>query len=163
MNLSKKTMTRLLNADFRKKIIESAFKKETELTKQMKTYAKYIVDNQILARDMAFENDKSAMYGFQPINIICYVKNDNSVEKKFFEFKQVNHFLKNKNGLAAFEVVLCMLALIYKEEKQLIKNFNLDIINKELEKIEAEMLEKQKQEKEEENKENTDTTLSVAQ
>lgn len=132
----------MLNADFRKTILESAVKLISN--KKILQYSRYVVDSQIVHRDKRFENDKSAYYGFNPIYPLCAVLDDGTIDKRFFEFNIVNHFLKDKDGDSAVEVVKCMLVEWCKENKS-IKDFDIDKIDTELAKIEKEYLAKQKE------------------
>lgn len=93
-------------------------------------------------------NDKDSCYGFSPINVVCAVLNDGTIAKNFVEFNIVNHFLKDKDGISACEVVQCILIDWIKENKD-IKDFDIETIDAELAKIESDFIEKQKlQEKE---------------
>lgn len=115
-------------------------------TKKIPAYARYVVDSQIVHRSKKFENDKKAYYGYNPIYPLCAVMKDGSIDKRFFEFKIVNHFLKDKDGDAAVEVVKCILVEWCKENKD-IKDFDISIIDTELARIEKDYLDKQHEEK----------------
>ena len=143
--LSKKRITKLLNASFRKQILDSVDWTKADQHKKIPQYARYIVDSQIAYRSKQFENDKSAYYGFNPIYPLCAILKDGGIDKRFVEFNIVNHFLKEKDGDSAVEVVKCMLIEWCKENKQ-IQDFDIDKIDAELAKIEKEYLEKQKTE-----------------
>lgn len=77
------------------------------------------------------------------MNFICAVMKDGSVDKRFFEFGAVNHFLKEKDGDSACEVVEAILVEWAKGDKN-IKDFDMQVIDDELAKIEAEYVEEQK-------------------
>lgn len=149
--LSKKKITKMLNPNFRQHILKPLGKEnkinKLVVDKKIASYARYVTDSQIVHRAKQFENDKSAYYGFNPIYPLCAVLNDGTVDKRFFEFNTVNHFLKEKDGDSAVEVITCILVEWCNENKN-IKNFDIDIIDTELAKIEKEYLEKQKKEKE---------------
>ena len=71
------------------------------------------------------------------------MKNDGEVEKRFFEFNIINHFLKDYDGSSAIDVVKCILILCSKEDKS-IKSFDYEVIDKELVRIDKESEEKKK-------------------
>lgn len=96
-----------------------------------------------MGRSKAHENDKNAGYGFSPINFLCAVHKDKSVSKTLFEFKIVNHFLKDQEGEKAVEVVETMLVDLVRNDKT-IETFDIDIIDAELKKVEDEYLKSQK-------------------
>ena len=137
MNLSKKTLTRLLNASFRKSILREVQKNKRLSQMGIFDAAKYFVDSQIIQKMQGHDNDKKSGWGFPQLNILCAVKDDGSVEKKLFEFKTVNHFLKDKDGDAAVEVVACILAIWAKNDKT-VANFNYEKIDAELVKLDQE-------------------------
>lgn len=139
--LSKKVLTKLLNVDFRKTILDTYTKDDYKLF----PYAKYMVDSTIMSRDKTHEKDKNYGYGFSPINIVCAVLKDGTVQKRFLEFNTINHFLKDYQGAFAIEVAKCILILWLNENKN-IKDFDYQVIDAELAKIEQEYLKKQKTE-----------------
>jgi len=141
--LSKKVLTKLLNADFRKKILDTYTKDNYKLF----PYAKYIVDSTIMSRDKTREKDKNYGYGFSPINIVCAVLKDGTVQKRFLEFNTINHFLKDYQGAFAIEVAKCILILWLNENKN-IKDFDYEVIDKELVKLEQEYIAAQKKQSE---------------
>lgn len=159
--LSKKTLTRLLNPSYRKSILNGIKKADLE-NLYMADYARYVVDSQIMSRAKGYEEDKSAHYGFSPIGVICAVLADGTVDKKFFEFNTINHFLKLEQGEYAVEVVMCILVL-WKQMDKRVKNFNPEVIDAELAKIESEMIEAQKKAAEEKAKEEKDNDASAQQ
>lgn len=136
MKLNKKTLTKLLDANYRKSILFTLKKDDCYIA----DYAHYVVDSQIMYRAKEYENDKSAYYGFSPINVICAVLKDNTVEQKFFEFNTINHFLKLHQAEYAVEVVMCIL-ILWKQTDRRVKNFNVEVIDAELAKVEKEMTE----------------------
>lgn len=127
MKLTKKKMTKLLNKQFRQSILQSAKLRLGEMFQ----YAKYVVDTQILQRNMTYENDKSSCYGFQPLNIICAIKADGTIEKKLFEFNIINHFLLQHDAESAIEVVMCILQCWLEEDKSIV-SFDYNTIDKAL-------------------------------
>lgn len=149
--ISKKRLTKLLNPEFRISILNKISEKRRIETK-MRQYAQYVVDSMIVNRDQSKENDKNYGYGFSPVQFICAVMKDGTIEKRFFEFNIINHFLIKKDGISAREVVECILIEWLSEDKS-IKNFDMNIIDDELAKIEAEYLQAEniKQQKFEEN------------
>lgn len=140
--LNKKTLTKLLNADFRKGILDS-YRKDTFL---INDYARYVVDSQILQRMKGYENDPKAGWGFPQLNILCCIREDGSIDKKFFEFKTVNHFLKEQDGDSAVEVVKCILILWARAEKKTLKSFDYEKIDAELVRLDKEIADKQAKE-----------------
>lgn len=138
--LSKKTLSKLIQPDFRSRILKTYIPTSLGLEQ----YAKYVVDSQIVSRDKSLENDKKSYFGFQPINVLCYVSNSGSVVKKFIEFNSVNHFLKDYKGEIAIDVVKCMLILLYLENKKDVKNFDYELIDAELQRLENMYVEQQK-------------------
>ena len=150
MKLSKKNMTKLLNADYRKQILsQMSDKRLSELF--IYDYAHYVVDNQIVSRDMSLKDDKKSYYGFQPLGILCYVDKNNNVQRQFFEFNIVNHFLKDYDGDSAVDVIECVLIMWYKENKDIL-NFNYELIDKNLVELEKEYTKNHKKEDNNENK-----------
>jgi len=139
MKLSRKNMTKLLDSDFRKKVLGSV-KESFIKSKKIIEYSRYITDSQIVHRAKEYEDDKNAYYGFTPIYPICAVMTDKSVSKKFFEFNTVNHFLRLKDGFSAQEVVQCILICMAKEDKS-IESYDVKTIDDELAKIEKQYLE----------------------
>ena len=111
-------------------------------------YARYVVDSQIVHRDPSKENDKEYGYGFSPVNFICAVMKDGSVDKRFFEFNTVNHFLREKDGDSACEVVEAILVEWAKGDRN-VKDFDMQVIDDELAKIEAEYVEEERKKAEE--------------
>lgn len=160
-SLNKKTLTRLLNPSFRKSILESMSAKKKALM-GIEEYARYVVDSQILQKMSGYDNNRDAGWGFPQLNLICAVKKEttekrivdkdktsyangkivfktvkeekNIVEKKFFEFRTINHFLKDKDGDSAVEAVKCILILWAKADKE-IANFDYEVIDAELVKL----------------------------
>lgn len=134
--LTKKRITKLLDANFRKSILNKISDIKRTETK-IRQYARYVVDSAIINRDTTKENDKEYGYGFSPIQFICAVMKNNSIEKRIIEFNIINHFLIKKDGESACEAVECILIEWLLEDKS-IKNFDIDIIDNELAKIESE-------------------------
>lgn len=147
----RKKYTKFLNDDFRHAFLRSNLKIISNKKLQIPQYARYVCDSQILNRSKDHENDKNAGYGFSPINFLCAIHNDNTMSKMLFEFNIVNHFLKEKEGEKATEVVEAMLIDLIKNDKS-IKTFDIDVIDMELKKIEDEYLKSQKIDEEENNK-----------
>lgn len=136
--LNKKTFTKLLNASFRQKILDS-YKKDTH---GIVDYAKYVVDSQIIQRMQGYENDAKAGWGFPQLNILCCIRKNGTIDKKFFEFNSVNHFLKDKDGDTAVDVVKCILILWLRNEKSTIESFDYEKIDAELVRIDKEIADK---------------------
>ena len=139
--LSKKTLTKLLNADFRKSILNTY----TKDTHKLFPYAKYLVDSTIMSRDKSHAEDKNYGYGFSPLGIVCAVMKDGSVKKRFLEFNTVNYFLRDYKGAFAVEAVKCILILWLNEEKSSIQDFDYMKIDSELAKIEKAYLDAEKE------------------
>lgn len=135
--------TKFLNDDFRQSFLNLNSKLLADKKLQIPQYARYVCDSQILHRSKEHEDDKNAGYGFSPINFLCAVHKDKTFSKTLFEFKIVNHFLKNKEGEKAVEVVEAMLLDLVKNDKS-IETFDIDLIDAELKKIEDEYLSTQK-------------------
>jgi hypothetical protein len=135
--------TKFLNDDFRQSFLNLNSKLLADKKLQIPQYARYVCDSQILHRSKEYENDKNAGYGFSPINFLCAIHKDKSFSKTLFEFKIVNHFLKNKEGEKAVEVVEAMLLDLVKNDKS-IETFDVDLIDAGLKKIEDEYLSIQK-------------------
>ena len=139
----RKKYTKFLNDSFRHTFLNLNTKLLSNKKLQIPQYARYICDSQILHRSNEYENDKNASYGFSPINFLCAIHKDKSMSKTLFEFKIVNHFLRDKEGEKAMEVVEAMLIDMVKNDKS-IETFDIDIIDAELKKIEDEYLRCQK-------------------
>ena len=137
--------TKFLDDNFRHNFLHLNKKILQNKDLQIPQYARYVCDSQILHRSKEYENDKNASYGFSPINFLCAIHKDKSLSKTLFEFKIVNHFLKDKEGEKATEVVEVMLIDLVKNDKS-IKTFDIDIIDAELKKIEDEYLKAQESE-----------------
>lgn len=75
------------------------------------------------------------------------MKADGSVDKKFLEFKTINHFLKDKDGDAAVEVMKCILVLWASEDKS-VSSFDVETISNELKKLDEEAKQHLKQQTE---------------
>jgi hypothetical protein len=146
--------TKFLNDSFRHQFLQQNSRFMNDESLQLKQYARYVCDSQILNRSKEHEKDKNASYGFSPINFLCAIHQDGSMSKMLFEFKIVNHFLKDKDGDRAVEVVECMLIDLLKNCKT-IKTFDIDIIDAELKKIEDEYLKSQSENASSENTEET--------
>lgn len=137
--LSKKSLTKLLDADFRNSIL-TAFSNTLNNKKYgIIEYAKYVVDSQIMSRAKNLENDKKSYFGFSPINVLCAIDKNGKMITKFFEFKVINHFLKEYKGNFAIDVVKCILLMWLNENKN-IDSFNYMKIDNELAKIEKQYL-----------------------
>lgn len=134
--------TKFLNDDFRQSFLRLNAKLLLDKKLQIPQYARYVCDSQILYRSKEHENDKNAGYGFSPINFLCAIHKDKTMSKTLFEFKIVNHFLKDKDGEKAVEVVEVMLIDLVKNDKS-IETFDVDTIDVELKKIEDEYLKSQ--------------------
>lgn len=157
MKFSKKNVTKLLNAAYRKKVLQSIPQRWLDQTKAS-AYAYYTVDSQIISRDKSLQNDKNACYGFSPLNTLCCVKKDGVVDMQLVEFNIVNHFLVKQDGDAAAEVVLCMLAMWLSEDKlKTIRDFDIDTIDLALHNVEQKFLQEAKEAEEKKKKENADT------
>ena len=132
--LSKKNITRLLNSGRRRAVISSHSAAKRKALKSAE-YARYVVDGQILHRDASLEDDKGSSYGFSPINFLCAVFPDGTVQSRMFEFNVVNHFLRLREGENACEVVEAIL-LMWKDEDKSISSFDPDVIDKYLSEVE---------------------------
>lgn len=135
--LNQKTLTKLINERFRKSLHN---KLKLSKISGLVEYAKYVVDSQIMQKIPEYSDDAGSGWGFPQLNVICAVKSDGTVEKKLFEFNSVNHFLKDKDGDSAVEVVECILALW--------ANVDKSIVSYDYEKIDAELMKLDEQAKE---------------
>ena len=135
--LNQKTLTKLINSKYRKSLLSKLNLKKTF---GLSEYAKYVVDSSILQKIPEYEDNAKSGWGFPQLNIICSIKKDGTIEKKLFEFKSINHFLKDKDGDSAVEVVECILALWANEDKS--------IVSYDYEKIDAELVKLDEQAKE---------------
>ena len=132
--LTKKKITKFLNKKFRQHYLVELPKYKN---KKITSYSQYVVDSQIIHRSKEFADKKDAFYGFNPIYPLCAVMQDGTIDTRFIEFNIVNHFLRQMNGEAAVEVVVCILIEWCKENKQ-IKDFDIDVIDQELARVERE-------------------------
>ena len=135
--LNQKTLTKLINSKYRKSLLSKLNLKKTF---GLSEYAKYVVDSSIMQKIPEYEDNAKSGWGFPQLNIICSIKKDGTIEKKLFEFKSINHFLKDKDGDSAVEVVECILALWANEDKC--------IVSYDYEKIDAELVKLDEQAKE---------------
>ena len=135
--LNQKTLTKLINSKYRKSLLSKLNLKKTF---GLSEYAKYVVDSSIMQKIPEYEDNAKSGWGFPQLNIICSIKKDGTIEKKLFEFKSINHFLKDKDGDSAVEVVQCILALWANEDKS--------IVSYDYEKIDAELVKLDEQAKE---------------
>lgn len=136
MKLSKKNITKLLDSEYRSKIL-SMISEEQQIKLMIPQYARYVVDSQIISRAEQFKNDKNAYYGFSPISFLCAVMSNGLIDKKLFEFNIVNHFLKDTDGNSAVDVVKCILIMWKKEQKDIV-DFNVEKIDAELVRLDEE-------------------------
>ena len=141
----RKKYTKFLDDSFRSQFLQSNKKILSNKSFQIPQYARYVCDSQILNRSKEHENDKTAYYGFSPINFLCAIHQNKMMSKTLFEFKIVNHFLKEKNGEKAVEVVEAMLIDLVKSDSS-IETFDIDLIDAELKRIEDEYLKANKNE-----------------
>lgn len=138
--LSKKSMTKLLNREFRKKILLSY---GTNDKYGIFPYAKYLCDAQILQKMQGYDNDVKSGWGFPQLNVICCIRKSGEVDKRLFEFSTVNHFLKDKDGDSALEVLSCILIMWLNSEKSDIDSFDYEKIDAELARLDEEIRQKQ--------------------
>ena len=137
-----KKYTKFLNDDYRHKYLMLNRKLIERKDLKLPQYARYVCDSQILNRSKAYENDKNACYGFSPINFLCAVHKDGTISKDLFEFNIVNHFLKEKEGDKAVEVIEAMLIDLARLDPT-VESFDIDKIDAELKRIEDEYLKQQ--------------------
>ena len=147
-----KKYTKFLNDGYRHRYLLQNRKLIERKDLGIPQYARYVCDSQIFNRSKEYENDKNACYGFSPINFLCAIHENGEISKKLFEFNIVNHFLKEKEGDKAVEVVEAMLVDLVCDFPT-IKTFDIDKIDAELKRIESEYLKQQALEKPEEKKE----------
>ena len=140
--ITKKRLTKLINGDFRRSILISMSEKK-KIAYKIKQYAQYVTDLCIVHRSVEHEKDKNWNYGFTPIQCLGACMKNGTISKRFFEFNSVNHFLKDKDGDSAREVVEAILIEWAKEDHDIV-DFDMDRIDAEFAKIEAEYIEEQK-------------------
>lgn len=140
--ITKKRLTKLINGGFRKSILGSMSEKKKAAYK-LKQYARYVTDSCIVHRDIEHENDRAWNYGYTPIQCLGACMKDGTIAKRFFEFNSINHFLKDRDGDAACEVVEAILIEWAKEDRDIV-DFDMDRIDAEFAKIEAEYVAEQK-------------------
>lgn len=75
--------------------------------------------------------------------MICCVRKSGEIEKRLFEFSTVNHFLKDKDGDSALEVLSCILIMWLNAEKSSIESFDYEKIDVELARLDEEIRQKQ--------------------
>ena len=136
--LTRKRLTKLLDPAFRKSVLAS-MRPDRMAALRIPQFARYMTDSCIVNRDASKENDKDYGYGFSPIQCVGAVTSDGEVLMRFFEFGSVNHFLRLKDGDSAAEVVAAILVEWAKEDRR-IACFDVDRIDAEFAKIEAEYL-----------------------
>lgn len=129
--LNQKTLTKLINEKFRKSLLQ---KLKLDKIEGLRAYAKYVVDSTILQKIQEYEGSAKSGWGFPQLNILCCIKKDGTIEKKLFEFNSINHFLKDKDGDTAVEVVECILGLWASMDKDII-SFDYEMIDAELVKL----------------------------
>ena len=140
--ITKKRLTKLINGNFRRSILMSMSEKK-KIAYKIRQYAQYVTDLCIVHRNVEHEKDKNWNYGFTPIQCLGACMKDGTISKRFFEFNSVNHFLKDKDGDSAREVVEAILIEWAKEDRNIV-DFNMDRIDAEFAKIEAEYIAEQK-------------------
>ena len=140
--ITKKRLTKLINGDFRRSILASMPEKK-KMAYKIRPYAQYVTDLCIVHRNVEHEKDKNWNYGFTPIQCLGACMKDGTISKRFFEFNPVNHFLKDKDGDSAREVVEAILVEWAKEDRDIV-DFDMDRIDAEFAKIEAEYIAEQK-------------------
>ena len=140
--ITRKRLTKLINGDFRRSILASMSEKK-KIAYKVRPYAQYVTDLCIVHRNVEHEKDKNWNYGFTPIQCLGACMKDGTISKRFFEFNSVNHFLKDKDGDSAREVVEAILVEWAKEDRGIV-DFDMDRIDAEFAKIEAEYIEEQK-------------------
>lgn len=153
--LNKKFLTRLLNKDFRHRVMASNSKLLSSNALKLKQYATYIVDKHNKERNIELKDSVEYRYGFCPIDVIAYCSIDGSVKKIVLEFNSINHFLAKGDHESAVEVAICILMQLANEVKKDIESFDIDKIDADMKK--AEQAYAKKQEKKEEQEDTTGT------
>ena len=136
--LNRKFLTRLLNDDFRKSVLNNNDKIINSSSLRLKAYATYVVDKHAKERDDDYKDIKQAHYGFCPFDVIMWVSKDGSVKKTLFEFNSVNHFLVKNEHCKSVEVAVCILSELVKENKKDVLCFDIDKIEAESKKVQEE-------------------------
>ena len=134
--ISRKRLTKLIDPAFRRSVLSSMTPAKKAKYK-IPQFARYTVDSCIVHRDASRENDREYGYGFTPIQCMAACMDDGSIAKRFFEFNSVNHFLRQKDGDSAVEVVEAILVEWAKEDRHIV-DFDMDRIDAEFARIEAE-------------------------
>lgn len=75
--------------------------------------------------------------------MICCIRKSGKIEKRLFEFKIANHFLKDCDGDSALEVLSCILIMWLNAEKSDIESFDYEKIDAELARLDEEIKWKQ--------------------
>ena len=143
--LNKKFLTKLLNEDFRKKVLLKNHKFVESQSLKLKQYATYVVDKHNKERKQELKESKAAKYGFCPVDIIAYCAKDGSVKKSLFEFNSINHFLVKGDHDAAVEVATCIISELVSESKKDVVCFDIDKIDSDMKKCEEEYLKAQEE------------------
>ncbi len=115
-----KRLSKLLNDDYRKLILESYSREILDKELKIQSYAKHICELQLKSRNMHFSGDKSSYYGFPPINFLCAKHLDGTTSSKIVEFKTINNLLKTKKIDTAVEIVEIMLAMMVDDDHTIV-------------------------------------------
>ena len=129
MKLTKKSIKRLYDEVARKQVLLSMSQKRIDEL-QIDAYAKALVKEQILARDLKLKDDKESFYGLPPLMGISAMLTDGKMFSFVIECNVVNHFLRGGDVSAATEAVKCMLIMLAQEKGKQIRDFNVKDIAK---------------------------------
>lgn len=144
--LNRKFLTKLLGSKFRARTIAQHAKLVESKALGLKQYATYVVDKHSKERNMSLSRSREACYGYSPIDVLAYVARDGSIKKSLFEFNTVNHFLAAGDYGSAVEAVACILAQLVHENKKCVACFDIDKIDADAKKAEAEYMKQREQE-----------------
>ena len=139
-----KFLTKLLNESYRNQILAQHAKIINDSKLQIKQYATYVVDKHAKDRKVELKDSREFFYGYDPIDIISYCANDNTIKKLCFEFKTINHFLHENKREIAVDVVKCILVQIIRENKDDVMSFDIDKIDADAKELERQYTEKLK-------------------
>lgn len=112
-----KTLSKLLNDDYRKIILETYSKEISDEKLKIVPYARSICKAHIESRNKDLADDKASYYGFPPIDFLCADHLDGTKSSKIVEFKTINNLLRVGKVDAAVEIVEIILAMMVADDK----------------------------------------------
>lgn len=133
MNLNKKNLTKLLNADYRRRILTWLTDRKDQQFK-ISRYAKLLVDEQLAARNVSLKADKESFYGFSPLIAICSIQKDGEMFSFMLEANVLNHFLVADDKKSAIEAATCIL-ILFVQSNHNVRDFDLAEIEAQMTKL----------------------------